>query len=284
MSIRNQVLLVINCARDASYANRHVLSEIYAKQFDAIVFAISQSCVPDRNFSNVIQSWDHSPLTNHCPCGDRTLGHHSTFFHSFHPRLIDVADIVGDYKHVVFAEDDCLISPKINSATVAGICKGIDALLSPVEFCPRDDQSWVWTRHSTGYTALDRVASHFDSRRLLSNWERYRGYRIESRQGAAPMFKAFVDWMIMESDFLRSLVDDLTNLQQVWHEAAIPTAVLHNTHRIGVSNGIALWGERRSRTLHDLLALLREHDFVHPVKPSVYLPDELIREYNTVRD
>lgn len=284
MALRKRVLLVINCARDASYANRHVLSEIYSEQFDAVAFAISQSCVPDRNFRNVVQSWDYSSLSNLCPCGDRTLGDHCTYFHSFHPRLIDVAEIMDDFGYVVFAEDDCLISPNIHSASVASMCKDKDVILSPIEFCPPDDETWVWTRHSTGYAAFDQVASQFDCQRLLSNWERYGGTGIESASCQTPMFKAFVDWTILEKDFLQSLVGDLAHLNEVWHEAAMPTAILHNTHRIGVSNGLALWGGQRAQTLRELIEPLRERDFVHPVKPSLYLPDELICQYEALCD
>jgi hypothetical protein len=284
MSSPNRTLLVINCARDESYANRHVLSEIYASQFDQIAFAIGQSCVTDRNFDNIVQSWNHQSLTNICPCGDPTLANHTTYFHSFHTRLADAARITEGYDYVVFTEDDCLVSPKINSRTVVEICEDNDVVLSPLSIRPRDSKAWVWTNHSAGCAALDQVEADLDRQRLLHNWERYDCSGIGFPDDRLPIFSGFVDWMIVRSEFLRSLAGDLLLLRKVWHEIAIPTAVLHNTHRIGISNGLALWGETRARPLDELLAMIKEHHFVHPIKPSRYLPDDLIRAYDAIRE
>jgi hypothetical protein len=109
------------------------------------------------------------------------------------------------------------------------------------------------------------VSHRFDRQRMLRHWAAYGGGPLPE-DDRPPMFFGFCDWLVFRSTFFSRLVDDLRILRGVWHEAAIPTALVHNTGRIGVSNGLSLWGRGRDRSLGELMETLRDHDFVHAVK------------------
>jgi hypothetical protein len=277
-----RVLLVVNCALDRSYENRHVLRALYDEQFDAFNLAVSQTCAIDPAYATIVQSWDINESQIPCPCGTEALGEHTTSIHSLHPRLIDIARHSEDFDYVVFAEDDCLIAPTIRSDWVVQQMAERDVYLPPIEFCPREHTTWVWTQHETGYPAYDRIAHRLTQKQLRDHWSQY-SHEGLSHDERTPLFFGFVDFVIFRSEFLRDIASDLATLINVWHEVAIPTAVMSRTSRIGRSNGVALWGEDRQRTLDDLTSLLRQHDFVHPVKLSQYSHQSLCSVYSRIR-
>lgn len=275
------VLLVVNCALDASYANRHVLRDMYEGMFDEVAFAVSPTCSIDDEFNNIVQSWDPSQLQNSCPCGTPALGEHSTSIHSFHPRLVDVQPIARPYEFLVFSEDDCVVSPRLDATRIREKCGRYDAYMNELEYCGRDNTRWIWTQHETGYPSFDAVAAQFDRERLLGNFRAHRAVAA-LRDVGTPMFYGFVDFFVLRTQLLGKVIADLQKLQSTWHEAAIPTAVLHHTSRIGVSNGLSLWGDDRLQTLPKLMDWLRLHDFLHPIKLSQYAPAELLDAYRAV--
>ena len=258
------VLLLVNCALDSSYQNRRVLSEMYEGRFDRIVFTVSSTCEADEDFPTVTQSWE-PPGTPACVCGHADFGSHGAIRHSFHPRLVEVAGVAADFDFVLFTEDDCVLSPSVDADWVRQKCGSLDGIAPPIWHCDRGNTDWVWTQHGAGYPAFDAVGDRFDRQRMVRNWTAYGGGPLPEEDGP-PMFFGFSDWLVFKSKFLSRLVGDLRILREVWHEAAIPTAIVHNTSRIGVSNGLALWGTARRRPLGELTGLLRHHDFVHPLK------------------
>jgi hypothetical protein len=271
------VLLVVNCALDSSYQNRHVLRELYGGRFERIVFTVSRRCAPDDAFPTVVQSWE-PPGEPACVCFNEELGPHGAIRHSFHPRLAEVAELVEGYDFLVFTEDDCVVSPYVSSDWVRERCGSLDCMAPPIWHCDRSNTDWVWTQHGTGYPAFDAASGRFDRRRLADHWTAYGGGPLPDEPGP-PMFYGFCDWLVLRSEFFARLVGDLRVLRNVWHEAAIPTAILHNTSRIGVSNGLVLWGTARERPLEELTALLRDHDFVHPIKLRSYAPSAVLEAY-----
>ena len=70
----------------------------------------------------------------------------------------------------------------------------------------------------------------------------------------------------------RRAAADFERLFGVWHEAAIPSALVRRSTRLGKLNGLALWGGGRERPLAELMEMLIRHDFVHPIKLSRYAP------------
>ncbi|HVX14994.1 MAG TPA: hypothetical protein VHC22_27635 [Pirellulales bacterium] len=277
----DDVLLVVNCQHEYCYANRHLLRELYSQNFANLVFAVSPLFELDPSYDHVVATWQCDPHKNRCTCIAPFYGEHSANVHCFHTRLLDVAKVADEAQFVVFVEDDCLLAPRMNPATIANLCAGFDALLPPVWLLPRDNTSWIWTRHDTGYPAFDAVAAGFDRQRLLSNWREYSGTEPPD-VSYVPLMSAFVDAFVLRTDLLERMIDDLTRMREVWHEASIPTAVLHQTSRIGRLNGLALWGEERNRGMHELVGLLSAQDFVHPIKLSNYPTDEILSAYRAL--
>jgi len=273
-----RTLLVVNCALDASYENRALLAELYGRNFTDIAFAISPTCRPDPAFRNIPQSWIPPVDDAACLCGNPALGRHPAVRHSFHPRLIDVAAIAGEFACVLFTEDDCLVSPRLTADRLGNWCEQFDCVAPPISYCPRHDPAWMWTDHDSVFPRFAEVAGHFSGPRLATNWIRYHG-AMPAERPDLPLFRGFVDWLVLRADFLRELAEDLIHLRHVWHEVAIPTAILHRTSRVGVSNGLALWGGQRQQSLDALTGLLANHDFVHPVKLLGRAPEDVTRAY-----
>lgn len=274
------VLLVVNCALDPSYQNRFVLNEMYKDRFDEIVFTVSSTCTIDGDFRTVAQSWEPAK-TPRCICSNPDLGEHGAILHSFHPRLIEVAHTAAEYDYVLFTEDDCILTPRSDSDWIRSRCRSFDAVAPRIRFCDRANTGWVWTQHGTGYPAFDTVADSFDRDQLMQNWTAYGGEPLPDSK-RPPVFCGFCDWFILKTTFLEQLVNDLRILQTVWHEMAIPTALLHNTSRIAVSNGLALWGTKQHASLEGLMGKLRERDFVHPIKLRRYSHDDMLDAYAAV--
>ncbi|MCY2992434.1 MAG: hypothetical protein NTY19_31825 [Planctomycetota bacterium] len=274
-----RVLLVLNCAADASYANRSVLGTLYRGRFDRVAFAVSATCPLDAACWNIVASWSPPPDGPECICGTGVLGRHLALQHCFHPRLIDIAQTDEGFEFVVFTEDDCLLSPTIDAAAVRRRCAGLEALTPPIFYCSRETQDWVWAHHATGYPAYLAATRDWSREQLLRNWAGYGGQPLLDAP-PQPMFFGFADCAVFRFSFLRRLASDLARLLSVWHEAAIPSAVLYNSSRLGKLDGLALWGPQRDQSLTELLSLLARHDFVHPIKLSLYTPDELLAGYH----
>jgi hypothetical protein len=264
---RNDVLLVVNCQRDASYGNRHVLTALYGDRFPEIAFTVGASCSIDNAFRTIVTDWEPSLVDNQCACcpASHPWGRHPAGLHHFHPRLARLASLLDDYNYLVFVEDDCILSPRVDPEWVRSRCSGVDALVVHLVFCDRDGRSWLWGRHPTGYEAFDRVAQRFDRRRLLRHYAELTGLPAPP-VAYVPMYSACSDGYIFRTDLLRRMAPDLEALAEVWVEAAVPTALLHHTARLGPLNGLALWGDDRNRPTADLFAALADHDFVHPIK------------------
>lgn len=277
------VLLVINCQEDRSYGNRRVLRAIYGDRFPHVLFAVGGGCVIDTDCPTIATAWRPRLLDNACACCDPRTDPHPAGRHATHPRLVDVARFarVHGFEIVVFAEDDCLLAPAIGPASIRARLDGLDALVPYVGFCDRDSTSWLWTRHATGYSAYDVVAPEFDRNRLLRHWSEFSG-EPPPPVLYAPMFGGFVDVLAFRTDLLLRMVPDLLALQDVWHEAAIPTALMHRTPRIGGLEGAALWGEDRNRPRGELFAMLAGRDYVHPIKLSLCPGDEALAAYRRV--
>ncbi len=275
-----RVLLVINYSLDFPYSNRHLLHEMYAHKFDGFALSVSRTCPTDAEFQHIVQSWQPTRFIN-CPCGNRSLKTHSIHVHTFHSRLIDVAAFADGYEFVVFAEDDCILAPQLDAEQIRRRCEASDAILSPIRSCQRDDPDWIWASHQSGYPEYDTVSDQLDRQRLLANWAAYSNIAAPD-DPRVPMFFGFCDWLVFRVSFLQSIVDDLRRLQDVWLEAAIPTAILHNTSRIGISNGLALWFGDRQQPLVDLMHKLRDHDFVHPIKLLDHSREEVLAAYRAI--
>nr|HLQ45282.1 hypothetical protein [Planctomycetaceae bacterium] len=121
---------------------------------------------------------------------------------------------------------------------------------------------------------------NLDAGQLLRNWRDHSGQAAPD-QDWTPAFSGFVDCLILRRDFLQRMVPTLGLLREVWHELAIPTAVLQHTSRVGISNGLALWGTDREQPLDRLLRRLGQHDFVHPIKLLRYESQTLLDGYRT---
>jgi hypothetical protein len=113
---------------------------------------------------------------------------------------------------------------------------------------------------------------------MIKHWLEFRHEDLTD-SSSVPLFGGFVDCVALRGSFLERLIGDLTLLQDVWHELAIPTAVVHNTAKIGLLHGTALWGTDRHQSLQELLSYLQRGDFVHPVKLSRYLTAEVCEVY-----
>jgi|SRR5665213_1797238 len=273
-----RVLLAVNCQLDSSYQNREVLQSLYGDRFDAIAFVVNHSCATDKHYTNIISYWEPAPLgaDNRCLCGNPFYGDHSIGVHTFHPRLQYVADNAEDYEFVLFVEDDCVLSPRVTANRVQELCANYDAVLPGIWLCNPTDSSWVWNRRVERYSNREGVKKYFDAARLREHWRNFSGAPFPPQPGV-PMFAGFADFFILRVSLLRQIIADLQALEQVWHEIAIPTAILHHTSRIGLAEGIALWGDDRNRPLNELIAMLRSVDWLHPVKLSMY-PSSRIRD------
>jgi hypothetical protein len=266
----DDVLLVLNCQQDLSYANRHVLRALYGDRFPELAFAIAATCAPDIAFRNIATAWEPRLRENICcACYDLADGRHPAGIHVTQPRLVEVARAAAaeGFRYVVFADDDCILSPRLDPAEIRHrfAATGAEAIVPSLWFCDRDDDSWLWTRHPTGYPAFDAASARFDRHRLLRHWESFSGTKAPPVL-YVPMFGGFVDWLAFRVDFLDRLVPDLLALADLWHETAIPTAILHQTDRISLADGAALWGADRHQPTDALFGLLADRDFVHPIK------------------
>jgi hypothetical protein len=273
------VLLVLNCQPPIAYRNRRLLLDLYADRFPHVLFTVGPDCPADPSISTLATAWSPRLVENQCACCDPS-DRHPSGRHATHPRLVNVAKYAFSrgFSLVVFAEDDCLLSPRITPASILDRMSGLDALIPYLSLCDRDSEAWVWTRHATGYAALDAVSTGLDRARLLRHWSLFSGQPAPPI-AYTPLFGSFADMLVFRVDLLLRMVPDLVLLQDVWHEAAIPTAMIHRTHRIGRLDGIALWGSDRDRPASDLIAMLDGKDYVHPVKLSALPGGEVLSVY-----
>jgi hypothetical protein len=264
---RDDVLLVVNCQRDASYGNRHLLTALYGGRFSEIVFTVGGTCPVDDAFRTIATSWEPALVHNQCACcpADLPWGRHPAGLHHYHPRLARLAKEIPDYEYILFVEDDCVLAPWVDPDWVRRRCEAADALMVYLDFCDRDRQTWFWARHPAGYEAFDRVSSRFDRRLLLRHYAQVTGLAAPP-VSYVPMFSAGSDGYVLRAELLRRMAADLEALAEVWVEAAMPTAILNHTTRIGPFDGLALWGDERDQPIEALFGALRDHAFVHPIK------------------
>lgn len=246
-------LLAVNCQQDASYGNRRVLDRLYRGRFPHRLYAVGGTCAVDPDYPTVVTDWTPSLQAACACCMDQR---HPAGRHNGHPRLAAVARHAEAAGHafVAWAEDDCLLGPGLSAATIPGRMAGLDALTMGAPWpVPRDDRSWVWTRHPAGYPALD--ASGF----------------------GGGMVATLMDCAVFRVAALARMAPDLLRLAEVWHEAAVATALARHSPpgQVGTLDGVALWGTDRGRPLAELAALLAERDFVHPIKLRGLGPAEL---------
>lgn len=264
------VLLAINCQEDKLYEHRHLIFAMYSDRFDRIAFLVNDTCELDPSFTNIVTPWKPPPYSpgRACPCGDAHYGAHAVDVHQKHPRLADLAHAAEGYEAVIFADTDCILSPALTAEAIRRRCTEFDAIVPPIQHWPRGDGSWYWSVHEAGYSSLDRMIHYLDRDRLLRHWRQFRGLPLipEPSPPLLPMFCGFSDWLAFDAMFLRRIARDFVAMQQVWHEAAIPTAILHGTSRIQVARCQVLWGPDRELPLAELMARARHHDFVHPIK------------------
>ncbi len=274
------VLLAINCQQDRSYANRQTLRALYGDRFPDLVFLVGSTCPIDPDFPTIATDWTPRRTDNLCACCDPRSDRHPSGRHATHPRLVQLARYAEEhgYQSVLFVEDDCLLAPSWTPETVLDRGEAFDALVPYLGFCDRDDPSWCWTNHPTGYPAFDRVADRFDRPKMLRNASIHNGEPAPPVL-YTPLFGGFVDILIFRVETLRKIAPDLTLLQDVWHEIAIPTALIHRTPRIGHLPGLPLWGGDRNRPFAELFGLLKRHEYVHPIKLSYLLQGEAISLY-----
>jgi hypothetical protein len=275
-----RVILALNCQRPASYGNRGVLRALYGARFPEHVFLVGPGCVADPGYPTLrvpFEPWIPGPCPA-CP----GLAPHAAGIHHLHPRLAAVAGLVGERDHVLFVEDDCVLSPRWTEAAVRARGDAADAWAGPLWWCdPEDDRGWCWPGHATGFAAFGRVDAAFDGARLARHWREVSGQELPPRLDV-PLFGGFVDCLVLRGGLLRAMAADLERLAEVWHELAIPTALLQQTPRIGTLQGRALWGSERLRSLEALVGMLQAADFVHPLKLSWYEPAAVLAAYEQV--
>jgi hypothetical protein len=280
-SMSAKVLLAINCQLDESYDNRFVLSRLYADRFDDVVFCVAATCGRDNRFNTVTSDAVVSNENDPCICGWHWLmGRHSAMIHCYHHRFADIAKAAEGFDFLMFTEDDCLLSPRLNADEVAHRLNSQDAVMGPIRHFQPARDPWPWAHHVSGWSALMDARVHFDVQRLVSNWIHYSGQAAPSEP--LPLFYAFCDFLMLRVEFLMQLQDDLCALRRVWHEAAIPIAALHNTHRIGRSNGLTLWNNDRFQPPDQLMAHLTVRDFVHPIKLRQCRPEHILQLYEAL--
>ena len=277
------MLLVVNCQEDRSYGNRQALRAIYRERFPHLLFAVGATCAIDPEFPTLATDWMPRLRDNVCACCDPSRDPHPAGRHATHPRLVGIAEYAhaNDHDMIVFVEDDCLLGPSVCESRIRDRMRDRDALISYVGFCDRDSTKWIWTRHPTGYPAFDAAAQGFDRDRMRRNFAEFSG-EPPLPVLYAPMFGSFADMLVFRTDLLMKMSPDLTALQDVWHEAAIPSALMHRTANVGHLNGVALWGDGRERSRDDLFAMLDGKDYVHPIKLSQYSESEVSAAYRTI--
>jgi hypothetical protein len=267
----DDVLLVINCQEDTLYEHRHLIHGLYRARFPRISFLVNPSCPLDDRYANIVVRWTPPPFSpaRECTCRHRHHDRHTQDLHIRHPRLIDVADaaVEAGVEAVLYCDTDCILSPQLDARAIARRCREYDAITPPIVHHARGDRSWIWAYHDVGFPALDRVGRALDRQRLLDHWKALGG-RLNGEDPAplVPMFSGFADWLASPTDVLQRVARDYLVLQQVWHEVAIPTGIVHNTSRIQFARCRVIWGEDQNRPLAERMAMLRGNDFVHPIK------------------
>lgn len=280
----DSIQLIVNCQLPRSRANRGLLRTLYGERFPNLAFCVGPE--GDSEPDTIVSPWRPTRYLHHqCGACPPEYSRHPAGIHHLHARLVAIAEspFLARADWLLFVEDDCLIGPHVTPETLAENAGDAEVVLSPVWYCDRDDDSWLWPWHPTGYEAFNApgVADRFDRQRLLDHWE------ASSGQPAppilyTPLFGAFVDWILIRPALLRRMVPDLLAMAEVWHELAIPTAIMHHTARIGLSSGLSLWGKDRHQPLDALLGLLPGRDFVHAIKPSLYPPEALLAGYRAL--
>lgn len=274
------VLLVLNCQADFSYGNRRTLARLYGDRFPDLLFTVGASCAIDPDFPTLATDWSPRLKHNLCACCDPSVDPHPSGRHATHPRLARVAEYAASrgFEAVVFAEDDCLLGPSVDRDSILARLERHDALVPHLGLCDRDDRAWVWTRHPTGYPAFDAASSTLDRPRMLRHYAAFSG-GFAPPILAMPMFGGFVDMLVFRTELLLRMAPDLIALQDVWHEAAIPSALMNRTARVGPLRGRALWGDDRDLPTESLFAMLHGDDYVHPIKLSRVAESDAVRLY-----
>jgi hypothetical protein len=280
------VALVVNCQLPRSYDNRRLLGALYGGRFPRMAFGVGPDVEPDPRFPTIVSRWRPRRYLHHqCGACPPDYWRHPAGVHQLHPRLVAIAesDALDGADWLLFVEDDCLLGPHVTPAGLAARAGDAEVVIPPLWFCDRDDDSWLWPAHPTGYAAFDEdgVADRLDRDRLMAHWEAYSG-RPAPPVLYTPLFGGFVDWILIRPALLRRMVPDLIAMAEVWHELAVPTAVLHHTRRVAVADGLALWGRDRHQPLDRLLALLPGRDFVHAIKPGLHDPEALLAGYRAL--
>jgi hypothetical protein len=263
----DDVLLVINCQEDTLYEHRHLIRGLYQSRFPRISFLVNPTCPLDLGYSNIVVRWTLPPFSSarECTCRHRGNDRHTYDKHIRHPRLIDVADAAVEA--VLYCDTDCILSPQLDARAIARRCREFDAITPPITHHRRGDRSWIWAHRDAGFPALDRAGRALNRQCLFDHWKTVGG-RLNGDDPAPllPMFMGFADWLACPTEVFRRVARDCLVLQQAYHEVAIPTSVVHNTARIQFAHCRVLWGEDRNLPLDELLAMLRDTDFVHPIK------------------
>lgn len=282
--VDSSVLLVANCQLPQSGANRGLLRSLYGERFPNLAFCVGPE--GDRAPDTIVSPWRPTRLLHHqCGACPPEYSRHPAGIHQLHPRLVAIAEspLIEGADWLLFVEDDCLLGPHVTPESLAAGAGNAEVVLSEVWLCDRDDDSWLWPWHPTGYEAFNApgVADRLDRERMLAHWGAHSGQPAPPVL-YTPLFGAFVDWILIRPALLRRMAADLLAMAEVWHELAIPTAILHQTSRIGRSNGLALWGKDRHQPLETLLGLLPGRDFVHAIKPGLYPAEALIAGYRAL--
>ncbi len=291
----SSVAVVINFQIARSRANREILRALYGERFPKLGFCVGPDLDSGADVDldagsepdTIVSSWRPTRLLHHqCGACPAEYSRHPAGIHQLHPRLVAIAESpwIEGADWLLFVEDDCLLGPHVTPETLVERAGDAEVVLSPVWLCDRDDDdAWLWPWHPTGYPAFTEpgVADRLDRDRLLAHWEAYSGHPAPPLL-YTPLFGAFADWILIRPSLLRRLVPDLLAMAEVWHELAIPTALMHHSARIGLTNGLSLWGHDRNQPLERLLGLLPGRDFVHAIKPGLYPPEALIAGYRAL--
>lgn len=203
MTTGSRLLLAINCQLDSSYANRHILTDLYRGRFPDIVFVVGNTCRIDELFPTVVSS--KSPGTSvPCACATARVAPHPAEIHFLHPRLVAVSAISQAYEGVLFVEDDCLLSPHITAEELATDLETCDAVTAPLRPCFPDDE-WLWAGHGCGYPAFLPVADQFHTERVARNWRELNSH-YRSLPAMSPLAGGMSDWLLLRSKDRKSVV------------------------------------------------------------------------------